>query len=103
MPYRDSPHHEIELHLSFRCLNLLRPNEHKQDYHLRKSNNDFFLFETQDTKYIFFGENLVTFETNDKIVNYSSEHGFNDLKIAFVYREENNYFIFYRKCFPIQE
>ena len=31
MPYRDSSRHEIELFLSFNCLNLFIPNESKQN------------------------------------------------------------------------
>ena len=30
MPYRDSPHHEIELLMSFNCLNLFKPHEHRR-------------------------------------------------------------------------
>ena len=42
MPYRDSPHREIEILMSFDCLNVFRPNEHTEDYYIRKPNNEFF-------------------------------------------------------------
>ena len=46
MPYRDSPHLEIEIVMSFIYLYLLKPNEHKEDFHFRKPNNEKFGFET---------------------------------------------------------
>ena len=49
------------------------------------------------------GEKLVTFETNDKIVNYSSDLGFNDIKYPFADSEENIYFVVHQKFIPIQE
>ena len=36
MPYRDSPHHEIEILMSFDYLNVFEPNEHTEYYHIRK-------------------------------------------------------------------
>ena len=44
MPYRDSPHHEIEILMSFDYLHLFRLNEHTEEYYLRKPNNETFLF-----------------------------------------------------------
>ena len=49
------------------------------------------------------GESLVTFETNDKIVKYSSELGFNDIKFPFAYGEENIYFMIHQNHVPIKE
>ena len=66
--YRDSPHHEIEILLSFDYLRLFRPNEHTEGYHIRKPNNAIFLFKIEDKKYILVGENLFSFETDDEIV-----------------------------------
>ena len=83
MPYRDSPHHEIETLMSFDYLHLFRPNEHTEDYHIRKPNNAIFLFKIEGKKYIHVGENLFSFETDDEIVKYSSEHGYNDIKYPF--------------------
>ena len=50
MPYRDRPHHEIELLMSLNCLKVFRPNEHKQDYHFRKTNEESFLFAIQNSR-----------------------------------------------------
>ena len=43
MPYRDSPHREIEIILSFDYLNVFRPIEHTEDFHIRKPNDVNFL------------------------------------------------------------
>ena len=42
MPFGDSPHHEIEIIMSFDYLNLFRPNEYAEDYHIRKPNDELF-------------------------------------------------------------
>ena len=97
MPYRDIPHHEIEILMSFDYLDLFRPNEHTEDYHIRKPNNENFLFKIEDKKYIHVGRNLFIFEKNDEIVEYSSEHGHNDIKYPYVYGEENIYFMLHQK------
>ena len=49
------------------------------------------------------GENLFSFETNDEIVKYSSEHGCNDVKYPFAYGKENIYFMLEKKYIPLQE
>ena len=98
-PYRDSPYHEIEIVMSFNYLNVFKPNE---DYVIRKPNNEKFLFEIGDEKYIYVGEKVITFETNDTILNYSSELGFNDIKNPFAY-EENISFMLHLKNIRIQE
>ena len=56
MPNRNSPHHEIEILISFDYLHLFRPNEHTEDYHIRKPNIENFLFKIGDKKYIHVGE-----------------------------------------------
>ena len=56
IPYRDSPHHEIEILLSFDYLCLFKPYEHTEDCHIRKPNNENFLFKIEDKK-IFMWEN----------------------------------------------
>ena len=38
MPCRDSPHQEIEILTSFDYLNVFRPNEHTEDFYIRKPN-----------------------------------------------------------------
>ena len=103
MPHRDSPHHEIEILMSFDYLNVFKSNEHTEDNHIRKPNNEFFLFKIEDKKYIHVGENLFSFETNDAIVKYSSGHGFNDVKFPFAYGKENIHFMLHQKYIPLQE
>ena len=56
MPYRNSQHHEIEILMSFDYLNVFKPNEHTEDYHTRKPNDENFLFEVGDKKYIYVGK-----------------------------------------------
>ena len=89
--------------MSFNYLNLFKPNELMKDYHIRKPNDKSSLFEVEDKKHIYVGEKLVSFETNDKIVNYSSDIGFNDVKYAFAYSGEKIYFMVHRKYHPNQE
>ena len=101
-PYRDSPHHEIQLLMSFNYLIMFRRNEHTEDYHIRKPNDENFLFEIGDKKYACVGDKVVSFETNDKIVKYSSDLGFNDFKYPKTYAEENIYFIPRHKFILIQ-
>ena len=103
IPYRDSPHHEIEILMSFDYVHLFRPNEHREDYHIRKPNDENFVFKIEDKKFIHVGEKLFSFETNDEIVKYSSEHGFNDVKFPFAHGKENIYFMLYQKYIPLQE
>ena len=68
-----------------------------------KSNEDkIILFETEN-KYIKVGENLFSFETNDRILRYFSKEGFNDVIYAYVCGEEDIYFMIYRKYITIQE
>ena len=103
MLYRDSPHREIEILMSFDYLNVFRPNEHTEDYYIRKPNNENFLFKIEDKKYIQVGEKLFSFETDDEIVKHSSEHGFNDIKFPFAHGKENIYFMLHQKYIPLQE
>ena len=81
--YRDSPHHEIEIFESFNYLNLFEPNEHTEDYHIKKPDDKKFLFEIEDEKIVYVAENIVTFEKNDKTVKYYSNLGFNDIKFPY--------------------
>ena len=53
MPYRDSPHHKIEILMSFNYLNLFKPNEHKEDYNIIKPNDGIFLFKIDDKKHMY--------------------------------------------------
>ena len=49
------------------------------------------------------GEKLFSFETNDEIVEFSSEHGSNDVKFLFAHGKENIYFMLHQKYIPLQE
>ena len=64
--YRDSPHHDIEILMSFNFLNLSKPNENTKEQYIRKPNDKNFLFETEDKIYTYVGEKVVTFETSYK-------------------------------------
>ena len=66
--------------MNFNYLNLLKPKEQTEDYHIRKPNVKNFLFETEDKKSIYVGDKLVSFQPSDKIVKYFSKEGFNDFK-----------------------
>ena len=70
-PYRESPHQEIEILMSFDYLNVFRPNEHGPDYHIREPNDAIFLFKIDDRKYVYVGEKLFSFETSEEIEKYS--------------------------------
>ena len=95
IPYRNSPHQEIEIVMSFDYLHVIGPDENNKDGN--------FLFEIEDKKYIHVGEKLFSFETNDEIEKSFLEHGFNDVKFPFAYGKENIYFMLHQKCIPIQE
>ena len=85
MPFRDSPHHETEIPLSFNYLKLFKANEDTEA--------ENFLFEIEDQKYIYVGEDLVGFETGDEIVEYFPKKGFNDVNDSYASTKENFYFM----------
>ena len=93
LPYRDSPHHQIEIVMRFIYLNLIEPNGHTENFHISKPNDENFLFEIGDQKYIYVGQKVITFETSDIIVKYSLDLGFNDFIFPYAYGEENIYFL----------
>ena len=55
------------------------------------------MFEIGDKKYIHVRKKIFSFETNDEIDEYFSEHGFNDVKYPFAHGKENIYFMFHQK------
>ena len=89
--------------MSFDYLHLFRPNEHSKGNHIRKPNDENFLFEIEDKKHIHVGGKLFSFETDDEIVKYSSEHGYIDIKYQSAHGEENIYFMLHQKNIPLQE
>ena len=95
MPFRNSPHQEIEKVMSFDYLHVFGLDEDNKDGN--------FLFEIEDKKYVHVGEKLFSFETNDEIDGYTVEHGFNDVKYPFAHGKENIYFMLHQKYIPLQE
>ena len=95
MPYRNSPHQEIWKVMSFGYLHVFGPDENNKDGN--------FLFEIENKKYVYVGDKLFSFETNDEIVDYFTEHGNNDVKYSFAYGKENIYFMLHQKYIPLQE
>ena len=95
IPYRNCPHQEIEIVMSFDYLHVFGPDENNKD--------GTFLFEIEDKKYIHVGEKLFSFETNDEIVDYFSENDFNNVKFSYARGKENIYFMLHQKYIPIQE
>ena len=89
--------------MKFNYLNVFQPNKHTEDYHIKKPNNEKFLFEIGDEEYIYVGEKIVSFETKGIIVKYSSDHGLSDIKFTYAYGEENIYFMLHQKHIPIQD
>ena len=49
------------------------------------------------------GEKVITFETKDTILNYSSELGFNGIKFPYAHGGENINFMLHRKNIPFQD
>ena len=94
-PYRDSPHHEIEILMSFDYLHVFGPDENNKDGN--------FLFEIENKKYIHVGEKLFNFDTNDEIVDYFTERGNNDVKNTCAYGKENIYFMLHQKYILLQK
>ena len=95
IPYRDGPHQEIEMVMSFVYLHVFGPGENNED--------GIFLSEVENKKYVHVGEKVFSIETNDEIKDYFSEHDNNDVKYSFAYGRENFYFMLHQKYIPIQE
>ena len=95
IPYRDSPHHEIEIVMSFDYLHIFGSDENKKDGN--------FLFEIENKKYVHVGENVFSFETDDEIEDYYVEHGFNDVKYSYGVGKEKIYSMLHQKNVPLQE
>ena len=63
MPCKVSSHDEIEILMSFNFLNVFKPNEHTEHYHVRKPNDENFLFEIDDKNYIYVEEKVLLKKT----------------------------------------
>ena len=103
MPYRDSPHHEIEMVIKFDYQHLFKPFDLDKKTHARIVTDENFLFKIEDKKYIFVGENVYNFETIDDIDEYFSETGNNDVKYPFALSKENIYYMAHQKYITIEE
>ena len=95
IPYKNSPHQEIEIFMSFDFLHLFGPD--------RKEDNGNFLIEIEHKKYIHVGEKIISFETDKEIEGYTVERGFNDVKFPFAHCKENIYFMLHQKDIHLQE
>ena len=89
--------------MSFNYLILFTPNEHTEKYSNRGQNDKNFLFEIEDRKNVYVVEKLFGFETTDKIVEYSSNDGLNDVKYSYAHGIENMTVRFFRKFIPFEE
>ena len=70
MPYRNSPHQEIEILMRFIYLHVFKSNELSEDYHIRKPNDGNFLFKSEDKKNIFmWGKNYLVLKQMMKLYN----------------------------------
>ena len=103
MPYRNSPHQEIEMVISFEYLQLFKPNKLDNKTHAGIQTNKNFLFKIEDKKFIFVCERIFSFETDDEVTEFFSEDGHNDVKSPFALSNENNYYMLYQKYIPIEE
>ena len=56
MPFRDSPHQEIEMVTKFDYQHLFKPVEFDEKTHTRRETNENFLFKIEDKKYIYVGK-----------------------------------------------
>ena len=82
---------------------MFNPNEHTEKNYNRRPNDKNFLFEFEDKKHIYVGKKLLSFETTDKIVEYSSNDGLNDVKHTYAHDIENIYFMLYQNIIPFEE
>ena len=74
-----------------------------EDYHIRETNDENFLFEIDDKNYICVGDKVVSFETNGQLKIYSSKLGSNDVKYPNAFREKKIYFMLHQKYILNQE
>ena len=82
---------------------LFKPNEHTEDYQIRKTNDELFVFETVDKEYFYLIEKVITFETDDKIEKYSLDILFIDIIFPHAYGEENIHFMLHQIYILFQE
>ena len=103
MPFRDSPHQEIEIVTKFDYQHLFKPFDLDKETHARIETDTNFLFKIEDKKYIYVGDKVFSFETVDNIEEHFSETGYNDVKYPFDLSDENIYYMLYQKYITIEE
>ena len=103
MPHRKSSHQEIEIVTKFDYLHLFKPNELDEKAHAKIQTNKNLLFKIEDKKYIYVGERIFSFETDDEITESFSEDGHKDVKYPFALSNENIYYMLYQKFIPVEE
>ena len=103
MPYRNSPHQEIEIVTKFDYQHLFRPFGLDEGTHARREANENFLFKIEDEKYIHVGDIVYSFETIDDIDEYFSETGHKDVKYPFGLSNKNIYLMLDQKYFTTEE
>ena len=97
MPYKNSPHQEIEIVTKFDYQQLFKP------FDLDKETDANFLFKIEDKKYIYVGDKVFSFETVDDIEEFFSETGHNDVKYPYALSKENIYYMIHQKYITIEE
>ena len=80
-------------------MKLFKPNVYTEDSRIRNPNDENFLFEIGDKNSLYVREKVITFETNDIIVKYSVDLGFNVIEIPYAYGEANIYFKLHQTLF----
>ena len=103
IPYRNSFHQEIEIVTKLDYLHLFKPLGHIEKSHVIRETNKNFLFKIEGKKYIYVGERIFSFKTDDEITEYFSEDGHNDVKYPFALSNENIYYMLHQKFIPIEE
>ena len=82
---------------------MFTPNEHTEKYSNRGQNDKNFLFEIENRKNVHVGEKLISFQTTDNTLEYSSNDGLNDVKYSYAHGIENMTVRFFRKFIPSEE
>ena len=94
MPFRDSPHQEIDIVTKFDYQHLFKPFE---------KTNENFLFKIGDKGFTYAGEKIFTFNTIDDIEEYFSKTKHKDVKYPFALGKENIYYMLHQKNISIEE
>ena len=97
IPYKNSPHQEIEIVTKFDYQQLFKP------FDLDKETDVKFLFKIEDKKYIYVGDKDFPFESVDDIEEYFSETGNNQIKYPFDLSDNYIYYMLYQKYITIEE